>query len=101
MFNRVLLGAALGMTAAAAFLPSAASAQRYDPYPDPRYSSYGYYGAPIYARQGYDEDRRETWRAHERWEERGRWEREEARRRYWRHERREHEQRWRDDDDRR
>ena len=97
MFNRIVLGTALGVAAAVAIIPSAASAQSLSVYVGQRYPAYPYY------QRGYDEDRREAWRAHERWEqrerweERARWEQEEARRRYWQ-ERRERERHWRGDD---
>ncbi len=96
MFRKFLLPAALGIVAAGAFLPSAASAQDYfgfsvgSGYP---VETPGYYYAP-----GYYDDRRDAWFAHHRWEQHERWEREEARRRYWQHERWEH-RRWHHDDD--
>ncbi len=103
MFRSILFPAALGAVVATAFVPSIASAQ-----------SFGIYvgsGTPRY----YDDDeRREAWIAHERHEQRERWEQEQARRQYWQRERweRENEARrnwggyqwqhrgdWHDDDD--
>ena len=76
MLRKMVVPTMLAVTALAATVPAAASAQ-----------SFGFYvgsGYPAY----YDEDaRRDAWIGHERWQARQRWEREEARRRYWAHER--------------
>jgi hypothetical protein len=82
MFRKLLIPAAV---VAAAFTPTIASAQSFGFNAGP--GSPGYYS---------DDERREAWAAHERYEQHERWGQEQARRQYWQH------QRWeRDHEDRR
>ncbi|WP_157217683.1 hypothetical protein [Flavisphingomonas formosensis] len=101
MLKTFAIPAALGLAAAAALLPTTASAQSYGVYVGSGYPGYGYggrgYYAPGYDPYGYYDDRRAAWIAHERWEQRRRWESDRARR-HWEHERWEHRY-WHGDDD--
>ena len=85
MLRGFLLPVALGATAVAAVIPAMASAQSYGVYVDS--GRRGYYDD--------EDDRRAQWIAHQRWEQREQWQREQARRAYWQHDR------WDRDDDRR
>ncbi|WP_010165081.1 hypothetical protein [Sphingomonas sp. PAMC 26617] len=113
MIRTLALTAALA-TASVVALASPASAQSYGgvtlsfgsggygghTYDDDAYNRGGYYAYADPRYGGYDDERIDAWRAHERHEQIERWQREQERRRYWEHERREHQQ-WREhgDDD--
>jgi hypothetical protein len=98
MLRKVIQSSAIGAVVLAAFAPTLASAQSYGVWVSSGDPAYGYRHGPVYYDRGYDEYRREAWLAHEREEQRERWERDEARRRYWQHEW-EHHGEWHGDDD--
>src|SRR5262249_23192767 len=94
MLRKMILPAALATAAIAALTPSSASAQTYFGFS--LGSGYPAYAPDYYYAPGYYDDPRAAWYARDRWRHE-RWEREEARRRYW-HEYGEH-HRWHGDDD--
>jgi len=97
MIGRLIFPAALGAAFVGMLLSSPASAQYYEG-PGISFSFGSGYPYQGYYAPGYGYDPRAAWIAHERWEQRERWEREEWRRRYWQHERWEH-RHWHDDND--
>ncbi|HEX7855129.1 MAG TPA: hypothetical protein VF503_15685 [Sphingobium sp.] len=100
MLRKIIQSGAVGAVVLTASAPTIASAQNYGVWFSSGGPTYDYPRGPVYYDRGYDEDRREAWLAHEREEQRERWERDEARRRYWQHEQWEHHhERHGDDDD--
>lgn len=101
MFRNILIPAVIGVASISA-IATPANAQNFGVYVGsgyPTYDNYGHGPYGYYRAPAYDGERREAWMAHERWEQRRRWESEEARRRYWQHERWEHRGDWHEGDD--